>query len=190
MSHPRVLSAISTNEFMASTAAQSRSELVRGKVRAMAPSNGVHARVRGNVARLLTAYGEKKKAGRAFDENTPFELPNVPATVRAPDVSFVRVDRLPLGGHGGGWLSLCPDLAVEVLSADVSAPELEEKLADYLAAGTPLVWVINPELRRVSVITATSPVRWLSDSEVLDGADVLPGFSCKVSAMFEGVPED
>lgn len=190
MSQPRILSAISTDEFMASTAAQGRSELVRGKVRAMAPSTDVHARVSRNVAKLLAAYGEKKKAGRAFDGNTPFELPNVPATVRAPDVSFVRVDHLPLGGHGGGWLSVCPDLAVEVLSADVSAPELEEKLADYLAAGTPLVWVINPGQRRVSVITATSPVRWLSESETLDGANVLPGFSCKVSAVFEGVLHD
>ena len=73
MSQPRVLSAISTNEFMASTTAQSRSELVRGKVRALAPASGVHARVSGNVARLLAAYGKKQKAGRAFDENTPFD---------------------------------------------------------------------------------------------------------------------
>lgn len=173
---------------MASTAAQSRNELVRGKVRGLASPSPVCARVSGNVSRLLAAYGRKKLAGRAFDENTPYELPNVPNTVRAPDVSFVRADRLPLGGHGGGWLSLYPDLAVDVLSPDTSAIEFEERLADYRAAGTPLVWVINPEQRRVCVIAAHEPARWLGVGDALDGANVLPGFSCKVSAVFEGVP--
>ena len=187
MSQPRILSSISTNEFMASTAAHGRSELVRGKVRVIAPSRGVRARVSGNVAKLLSTYVLKKKAGRCFDENTQFELPNVANTVRAPDASFVRTDRLPLGGAGGGWLSLTPDLAVEVLSSDVSAEELDDKLADYRAAGTPLVWVINPGQRRVSVITATAPMKWLEESEMLDGAEVMPGFSCTVSAIFEGV---
>src|SRR5258706_16254250 len=100
MSQPRVVSAVSTNEFMASTAGQTRSELVRGAVRALAPSSGARKRVCENIARALGVWGEKHKAGRAFDGNTPFELPNVPNTVRAPDVSFVRVDHLPLGGHG------------------------------------------------------------------------------------------
>lgn len=190
MSQPRVLSAVSTNEFLASTASQSRNELVRGKVRGLAVPSPARTRVSGNVSKLLAAYGRKKLAGRAFDENTPYELPNVPNTVRAPDVSFVRTDRLPLGGHGGGWLSLCPDLAVEILSPETSAVELEEKLADYRAAGTSLLWVINPAQRRVCVITATEPARWLADGDVLDGSNVLPGFSCKVTAVFEGVAAD
>lgn len=172
---------------MASPAAHGRSELVRGEVRSLAPASGAHALVSGNVARLLSTYVKKKKLGLCFEDNTQFELPNVPATVRAPDASFVRTDRLPLGGHGGGWLSLTPDLAVEVLSPEVSATELDEKLADYRAAGTPLVWVINPNRRRVSVITATGPMKWLEESDTLEGADIVPGFSCKVSAVFEGV---
>lgn len=185
-----MLSSISTNEFMASTTTHRRSELVRGQVRALPPASRTHARVSGNVARLLAAYAEHGQTGRAFDEHTQFELPNLPDTVRMPTVSFVRTDRLPLGGSGGGWLSLSPDLAVEVLSPEVSAADLEDKLADYRAAGTPLVWVINPSRRRVSVITPTAPVRWVDESETLDGADVLPGFSCPVASVFDGVAPD
>ena len=190
MSHPRVLSSISTNEFMASPAAQGRSELVRGTVRPVPASTGTQSKVSGNLTRLLAEHVERKKLGRCFDDTTQFELPNVPATVRAPDASFVRTDRLPLGGDGGGWLSLSPDLAVEILSPHVSGAELDEKLADYRASGTSLVWVINPERRRISVITATGPMRWLGEEETLDGADVVPGFSCKVSAVFEGIAGD
>jgi Uma2 family endonuclease len=185
-----MLSSISTNEFMASPAAQGRSELVRGKVRPVPASAGAHSKVSGNVSRLLAGHVERKKLGRCFDETAQFELPNVPNTVRTPDASFVRTERLPLGGAGGGWLSLSPDLAVEILSPQVSGSELEEKLADYSAAGTPLVWVINPERRSVAVITPNSPMRWLEDTETLDGGDVVAGFSCKVSAVFEGVAGD
>jgi Uma2 family endonuclease len=188
MSHPRMLSSISTNEFLASPAAQGRSELVRGRVRPVPLSTGAHSKVSGNVSRLLAAHVERKKLGRCFDGTAQFELPNVPNTVRTPDASFVRTERLPLGGAGGGWLSLSPDLAVEILSSHVSAAELEEKLADYRAAGTPLVWLINPERRSVAVITANDPMRWLGDEATLDGGDVVPGFSCAVAAVFEGVP--
>jgi Uma2 family endonuclease len=187
MSRPRLLSQISTNEFMASPAAQSRSELVRGEVRVLPPATGPQARVSGNVTRLLTAFVNKKKLGRCFDDSAQFELPNLTATVRMPDASFVRADRIPLGGSGGGWLAVSPDLAVEVLSPKVLAVDLEEKLADYRAAGTTLVWVVNPERRRVSVIAAGAPLRFLLEPDTLDGADVLPGFSCSVSQVLEGV---
>ena len=83
MSHPRVLSSISTNEFMASPAAQGRSELVRGTVRPVPASTGTQSKVSGNLTRLLAEHVERKKLGRCFDDTTQFELPNVPATVRS-----------------------------------------------------------------------------------------------------------
>jgi Uma2 family endonuclease len=47
-----------------------------------------------------------------------------------------------------------PHVAVEVLSPDDRAGDLEEKIADYLAFGVPYVWVVNPETRRAYIHTA------------------------------------
>ena len=80
-----------------------------------------------------------------------FVLSEDPSTVRIPDVSFVARanmpgDRLPSGYFRGG-----PDLAVEVVSPHDKARELAKKIADYLAAGTPQVWVVEPNTRTVAV---------------------------------------
>jgi Uma2 family endonuclease len=107
--------------------------------------------------------------------------------VRAPDVAFVRADRMPTGRALRAFLPLAPDLAVEVLSASDTATELAEKLDDYLAAGTPLVWLVDPARRTVQVHTRDAPVRRLAAPDVLDGAPVLPGFRCAVAELFEGL---
>jgi Uma2 family endonuclease len=99
----------------------------------------------------------------------------------------VRADRLPPEGIGPGLLRFAPDLAVEVLSPSESASELEEKLADYTAAGTRLIWVVDPARRTVMILDQSRPVRWLQESDVLEGEAVVPGFSCRVAEIFEGI---
>ena len=108
-------------------------------------------------------------------------------TVRAPDASFVRAHRLPPEGISGGFAQLAPDLAVEVLSPREPDSDLAEQLADYRAAGTPLVWVIDPVKRIVAVIAANEPVAWLGDDCTLAGGEVVPGFVCGVGDLFEGL---
>ena len=111
----------------------------------------------------------------------------LPRTVRAPDASYVRANRLPAEGIGPGLMKLAPDLAVEVLSPSESASELEEKLDDYRACGTPLIWVVDPVRRTVMIIATDTPVRWLREGNLLDAGDVIPGFSCAVVELFEGL---
>ena len=65
-----------------------------------------------------------------------------------------------------------------------------EKLADYSAGGTPLVWVIDPEHRTVMIVARDAPVRWLRDGDTLDGGSLLPGFSGDVTSIFEGIARD
>ena len=84
-------------------------------------------------------------------------------------------------------LKLAPDLAVEVLSPSETASELEEKLDDYLVSGTRLIWIVNPVRRTVMVVSNDAPVRWLREGETLDGGAVVPGFSCAVAEIFEGI---
>jgi len=122
-----------------------------------------------------------------FGDGAGFELVKLPRTVRVPDVSFVRAERLPAGGIGRGLLKMAPDLVVEVLSPSESASELEEKLDDYRAAGTPMIWVIDPERRTVTIVSGDAPVRWLRVHDTLAGGDVIPGFSCLTAELFEGL---
>src|SRR5204863_414512 len=81
--------------------------------------------------------------------------------------SFVRADQLPSGGIGDGWLNVAPDLLVEVLSPSESASDLEEKISDYLTAGTRLIWIVDPDKRRVAIYMSGDPTRWLEDDGVI-----------------------
>ena len=119
--------------------------------------------------------------------NGGFELLDLPRTVRAPDVAFISAAHLPSGGLGAGFARVPPDLAVEVLSPTETKKRLEEKLDDYRVARVPLVWVLDPERRTVMIVAAASPSRWAHHDDQLDGDDVLPGFSCGVAELFEGM---
>ena len=163
------------------------SELVRGKVRLNPPPASRHGFVALRIALLLSQHVSSRGLGAVFGDGTGFELPHLDTTVRGPDVSFVHRDQLPEGGIGDGWLNVAPDLVVEVLSPGESASDVEEKVSDYLTAGTRLIWIVDPGKRRVSVFTAGGQVRWLDDSATIDGGDVLPEFAAQIADFFEGL---
>jgi Uma2 family endonuclease len=163
-------------------------ELVRGEPRVMSPAGGGHGVVQGNLSRLLLPFVHQQRLGRVFNDGVGFELIALPRTVRNPDLSFVRSDRLPSQGiRRRGFLKMAPDLAVEILSPDESAAELQEKVDDYQASGTPLIWVIDPERYTVRVLQLYGQERVLGADETLDGGDVIPGFTCPVWELFEGL---
>ena len=164
-----------------------RAELVRGELRVTPPPGSPHAVVVVNLVVLLFAHVKRHGAGQVFPDGAGYQLPDLPSTVRIPDTSFVRADRLPKDGVGPGLMKLSPDLAVEVLSPSETAWALEEKLDDYRACGTPLIWVVDPKRRTVMIVASDAPVRWLREGDTLDGGRVLPGFSCGVAELFEGV---
>lgn len=140
-----------------------------------------------NLVVMLAVHVKANGLGRVFGDSFGYILTQLPHTVRAPDLSFVRADRLPPEGIGPGLLRFAPDLAVEVLSPSESASELEEKLADYTTAGTRLIWVVDPARRTVMILDQSRPVRWLQESDVLEGGEVVPGFTCRVAEIFEGI---
>ena len=178
---------LTAGEFMEHPAAHERTELVRGRIHSMTPTGGSHGLVSGNVFRLLSTHVYAQRLGVCFADSTGYALPNLPNTVRAPDASFVREGRLPHDGIRGGWLELAPDLAVEVLSPSESSREIEEKLADYRVAGAPVVWVIDAVTRSVRVVVADGKERLLAEGDVLSGDGVIPGFTCAVRELFEGL---
>ena len=113
-----------------------------------------------------------------------------PRRVRRADASFIRIERYSLArASEEGHVSIAPDLAVEVLSPNDLAKELNEKLEDYRRAGVKLIWVIDPELRILDIHHPDGTSRRLHEGDEITGEDVIPGFRCLVSAFFPAAPE-
>jgi len=178
---------MTVDEFLKQPLPDGKAELVRGELRMTPPAGGAHGVVAGNLLLALASYVKEKQLGRVFPDSVGYELIDLPRTVRAPDISFVQSSRLPEGGIGPGLLKLAPDLAVEILSPSETASRLEEKLEDYRVSGTRLVWVADPERRTVLIVSDDAPVRWLRNNDMLDGAQIIPGFVCRVADLFEGL---
>ncbi len=111
-------------------------------------------------------------------------FPDDPDKVRRPDGSFIRKGRLPRDQLLQGHVRIAPDWALEVVSPNDSAYEVDQKVEEYLRAGVSLVWVINPETRIVHVHRRDGTVTKLHENDELAGENVLPGFHCKVSELF------
>jgi len=113
-----------------------------------------------------------------------FRLATDPDTVRAPDVAFVRRERVLAAGRVTGYWSGAPDLVVEVISPNDLYTEVEEKVAECLEHGARLVFVLNPRRRTVAVHRPDRPLRTLTVDDTLDGEDVVPGWTLPVRALF------
>lgn len=181
---------MTVEEFLVAKLPEGKSELVRGEVRVTPPAGAPHGAAAINLVVLLSNYVRQQQLGRVFGDAFGYELTRFPHTVRVPDGSFVRASRLPPDGLRPGILKFAPDLAIEVLSPSERASELEEKLHDYTLGGTSLIWVVDPVRRTVMTIATDAPVRWLSEGDTLDGGTVIPGFTCAVAEIFEGIARE
>ena len=161
-----------------------RHELVEGELTTMTPSGSEHSAITATLARLVDTFVSNRKLGRVFGAEGGFKIASDPDTVRAPDLAFVRQERIPASGIPTGFWPGAPDLAAEVVSPGDTYEEVEEKVAMWLRAGTLLVWVINPRRRTIAVHASTERVRVLSEADDLLGGEVLPGFRCGVRELF------
>ncbi len=153
-------------------------ELVDGELRSMVPAGGQHSAIHARLAVVLGSYVAERRLGVLFGADTGFILRRDPDTVRSPDLAFVRADRIPRGGPDPKYVAGAPDLAVEVLSPSDSVAGCEEKLASFFAAGCRLAWMIDPARDTLAVyVPPVTPARVLGLDDVLDGRDVVPGFS-------------
>lgn len=156
---------------------QHQYELVRGRLICMSPSSSKPAIVAGNIGGEVRSFVKEHRLGICGGADWGFKITSNPDTVRAPDFSFVRAERVPPGGIPPGFWPGAPDFAVEVLSPSNSFTEIMEKVEDYLRAGTRLVWVVDPEKRKVTVLRPGRAPMLVGEDGELDGADVLPGFT-------------
>ena len=161
-----------------------RHELIAGELRTMAPSGGQHGLVAINLSTPLAQYVRAHELGRVFAAETGFLLATKPDTVRAPDVAFVRQERVLAAGEVTGYWPGAPDLAVEVISPNDLYAEVDEKVATWLEHGARMVLVVNPRRRTVVVHRPNAPARLLTENDTLDGEDVVPGWALPVRELF------
>ena len=162
-----------------------RFEIIEGKVIPLAPTKPIHGLVAGKVFLMLALYAQQHKLGRVFAAETGFFTRGDKKTVRAPDVAFVSYQKIPAGELPGDFLSVAPELAVEVVSPGDRAGEIETKTREWLDFGAALVWIVYPEAKRVHVCTIGNQIHVLSTTDKIDGGSILPGFEAAISAFFE-----
>jgi Uma2 family endonuclease len=163
-------------------------ELVKGELVEMAPSVDKHGIMSNEIGYAATDHVKKHNLrGYVTIESAGYILFRNPDTVRAPDVAYISKDRLP-DKPQGKYFPVAPDLAVEIVFDHDSASEVQEKVLEYLRAGTLLVWVFYPKTKTVAVHTSEGS-RTLETDAVLDGDPVLPGFKLSVRDVFAVLDE-
>ncbi len=159
-----------------------RYELVKGELLTMSPAGEEHGAVIMNLAVPLGQHVKANKLGRVYGAATGFKLETDPDTVLAPDIAFIKQERL--GTLIKSYRVGAPDLVVEVLSPGESKNKIEKKTSRWLQGGALAVWVVDPHTRLVSVCRLNAETRFLSEKDVLSGDIIVPGFSFPVSEIF------
>jgi Uma2 family endonuclease len=162
-----------------------RYELVRGELRTMTPASSGHGVIGMFLGASLVEHVKRNPPGAVFNADTGFRLASTPDTVRCADVAFIRRERAQVTYLEGFWPG-APDLAAEVVSPSDSSREVQEKVFEWLDAGTRMVLVLEPKDRSVTVYRSRDDVRHLGPDDVIDGEDVVPGWRCSVREIFPG----
>ena len=160
-----------------------RYALVAGELRRMSPAGFRHGAVVVNVTVPLARHVKTHDMGVVCGAETGFVLARNPDTVLAPDVAFVRRERIPASGGPATFWEGAPDLAVEVVSPGDTRREVVEKVTAWLAAGA-RVWVVDPKDRSVRIHEPGRAPRRLGMSDTLDGAPLLPDLRIPVADIF------
>ncbi len=161
-----------------------RIELVDGSIIIMSPSGYEPEEVGTEFARILGNWVRPRKLGRVVGSSAGFKLPN--SDLRAPDVSFVRAERLKISTED--YAELVPDLVVEVKSKTDSIDKLREKIQEFIKLGSQVGILINPKTRTLEVSRDGETVI-LKDGDILTLPDLLPGFEVVISEIWPPVFE-
>ena len=159
----------------------SKQELVRGEIVTMPPIQSEHGLVQGQILWLLKNLVTPNRLGWVMPE-AGVCVETDPDTVRGPDVSYYSISRVP--NRPQGYNRIPPDIVVEVLSPNDRRRAIQEKISEYITAGTTLVWVVDPMARTVMVYNSNLRGVELGENNTITGGDVLPGFACRVAEFF------
>jgi Uma2 family endonuclease len=158
-------------------------ELERGRIVEMSRPGKLHGLICANVVRILGNYTAQRKKGYVCSNDTGVIVERNPDTVRGPDVMlFEDTDKVEEVEEKYGEKP--PILAVEVLSPNDTYSRVRDRVKEQIRFGTPLVWVLDPDARNVTVHYADGSDRNVREGEELTGKDAPPDFRCRVGEFF------
>ncbi len=164
-----------------------RYELDEGVLVEMSPTGDVHGIIALWIGHLIVGFVVAHDLGYVTAAETGFVLSTSPYIVRAPDVAFVaKARQKPLTG---GYYTIAPDFAVEVVSPGDTASQIRRKVNQFLQAGTRLVWVVYPDERLIDVYKPGNAIQTFEIDDRLDGSDVLPGLTLSMHEIFRPLLE-
>jgi Uma2 family endonuclease len=160
-----------------------RLELIRGELVRMPATGGRHGRLGSRLDRRLGGHVETHQLGEVYLD-TGFRCFPGENTVIAPDFAFIRADRVPAGDEEVKFLNVVPDLVVEIISPSNTPSLVTTKIGLYLEVGVSIIWALEPGYQSVTVHQRNRGPLILGGDDVLDGGDVIPGFSVRVGDLF------
>jgi len=180
---PTTKAGITADEFMKMDLGEGLFELVRGEVVAYPYSDYADGLVCGNVMAALYDFG--RRAGHGYGVSNHSAVILGPDTVRGPDVAYYSQARWPRSRIDQHPVPVPPDLIVEVDSPGGRPAKTPERVAEYLAAGTLMVWVLHLGRRDLTVYRPDDPTPTvLDETAVIEDLPELPGFRCRVAEFF------
>lgn len=169
-------------------------ELVEGRLVRMAPTGYGHTSLATRTISPMLHFVDAGNLGLVTLPDTGFRLgvPGQAETVLSPDIAFLseaKVALLPAKGSEGWakYITVPPDLAIEIPSPDQFRPEMAAKARLYLALGVKLVWILWERRKSADVWRPGSdqPVATLGVDDLLSGEDILPGFTLSLARLFD-----
>jgi Uma2 family endonuclease len=142
----------------------------------MAPTGGETGSRNAELIAALVMWNKQSQLGKVFDSSTGFALPQ--GSDRSPDAAWVTLARWEAltPEERRGFLPLCPDFVIELLSPSDSWSQGQQKMEDYQQNGCRLGWLLDPKGKQAALYRLQQPVAILTAPNQLTGEDVLPGF--------------
>ncbi len=148
----------------------------QGNLIVMAPTGGETGNFNADLNGQLYVWNRTSQSGKIFDSSTGFELPE--GGDRSPDLAWINLDKWEAltPEQRRGFLPLCPDFAVELMSRSDSWIQTQAKMVEYMESGCRLAWLLDPKGKRAAIYRVGKPPELLTAPDSLSGEDVLPGF--------------
>jgi Uma2 family endonuclease len=160
-------------------------ELVKGRVVAMASPGFEHDEICGEISRLVANYARDQNLGRTLTNDSGVVTERGPDSVRGPDVACYSYQRVPKGTKIRVYAEVKPEIVFEVLSPEDRWPKVLAKVAEYLDAGVLLVCVVNPTKNTVHLYRPEEPDTILGPDDDWSAPEVLGEFRIPVRRFFE-----
>ncbi len=136
------------------------------------------------LVRQLANWNKQHRLGRVTESNGGYRLPD--SAIRAPGAAWVSAERdatIPANKRES-FAPVCPDFVAELLSPSDDVNEIRAKMAEYVANGARLGWLLDPFRRAVEIYRPGREPEIRENARAVDGESVLPGFTLDLEPVF------